>query len=391
MLSYDPAPLASLADELDRWRDLLDHRGPLPRSWRGRLRRDLETEAVAASTSMEGVAVTVDEVRRILAGERPSEVTPDDIDLVLGYRDAMGFALRRADDANFVWNRELLVNLQDRILAGKFPTGAGRIRTGAAFVVERVTGRQVFAPPQPESLAPLVDQACGRMEKGHPHPAMAAGWIHAAIAGIHPFSDGNGRTARISASLAMVRGGFKLPEFTSLEEWWGRHLPDYYAAFEPLGPTFDPDVDVTAFIETHMRGQLHQVRALDLREQVERRIWLVLEGLVEDAHLPGRVTNAVWDAFFDREVTSRYYRPLADVGPATAATDLSGAVAAGLLRPRGAGRSRRYGPGDELFRRVGAELDVEMDTHGEVARSTIGAILAARVASERANPSAPGP
>jgi Fic family protein len=294
----------------------------------------------------------------------------------------MGFAMRRADDPNFVWNRELLVTFQDRVLAGKFPLGAGRLRTGAAFIVERTTGRQVFAPPQPEELASLVDQACERMREGHPHPAMAAAWIHVAIAGIHPFRDGNGRAARVSATLGMVRGGFKLPEFTSLEEWWGRHLPDYYGAF-------DAEVDVTPFIEAHMSAQLHQVRALDLREQIERRIWLALEELVERAHLPGRVTNAAWDAFFERDVTSRYYRPLADVGPATAAADLSGAVAAGLLRPIGAGRSRRYGPGEELFRRVGAELNVEVDDLGETARSTIGVVVAARVASERAGPISP--
>jgi Fic family protein len=44
-----------------------------------------------------------------------------------------------------------------------------------------------------------------------------------AVAAIHPFRDGNGRVARVVASLAMYRGGFNLPEFTSLEEWWGRH------------------------------------------------------------------------------------------------------------------------------------------------------------------------
>ena len=46
-------------------------RGPIPRAWAGRLRRDLGAEAIAASTSMEGVPVTLEEVHRILAGDRP--------------------------------------------------------------------------------------------------------------------------------------------------------------------------------------------------------------------------------------------------------------------------------------------------------------------------------
>lgn len=70
----------------------------MPRVWASRLRRELEAEAVAASTSMEGVPVIVDEVRRILAGQSPTEVRPEDQALVEGYRQAMEFVLRRADD-----------------------------------------------------------------------------------------------------------------------------------------------------------------------------------------------------------------------------------------------------------------------------------------------------
>jgi len=78
------------------------------------------------------------------------------------------------------------------------------------------------------------------MEEGQLHPAIASGWIHVAVAAVHSFRDGNGRAARVCASLALYRGEFKRPELTSLEEWWGRHLDDYYAAFECLGGEFDP-------------------------------------------------------------------------------------------------------------------------------------------------------
>src|SRR6266511_2650363 len=107
-LPYDPRTVQELADELDAWQTRLDNRGPLPRAWAGRLRRDLEAEAIAASTSMEGVPVTVEEVRRILVGERSSSVASGDRDLVLGYRDAMSYALRRADDPVFEWSPELV-------------------------------------------------------------------------------------------------------------------------------------------------------------------------------------------------------------------------------------------------------------------------------------------
>ncbi|MBA2462284.1 MAG: hypothetical protein H0V45_11060, partial [Actinobacteria bacterium] len=108
LLPYDARSLREPCAELDVWRERLDRAGPLPRRWAGRLRRDLEAEAVAASVGMEQVPVTVDEVRRILAGERPPSVTDVDQSLVLGYREAMEYVLRRADDPGFRWSRELV-------------------------------------------------------------------------------------------------------------------------------------------------------------------------------------------------------------------------------------------------------------------------------------------
>ncbi len=386
LLPFDPKAVLDLAAELDRWKTQLDYRSPIPRAWAGRLRRDLEAEAVAASTSMEGVPVTVEEVHRILAGDRPSETREEDAALVRGYRDAMSFVLRRADDAAFKWDRELLIGLHDRILAGNWGAGAGRFRTSPAYVVDNRTGQLVFQPPAPEHVPELVDSACSVMQEGFEHPAIGAAWIHIAVAAIHPFKDGNGRASRVLASLAMYRGEFRLPEFTSLEEWWGHHQAEYYAAFRCLGETFDPNADVTPFVRAHMEAQLHQVRALDLRERVQQRIWTAVEEAVTGAGLEPRLANAVWDAFFGRSVTPRYYRPLADVSPATATNDLAAAVAAGLLRPEGRARSRRYQAGDSLYLRIGAALGVQVKETGNPARAIIIGELTKRVAAGRSRP-----
>jgi len=82
VLPFAADQVQPLCAELDAWRERLDSRGPLPRAWEGRLRKELEAEVVQASIAMEGVTVTVDEVRRILVGDRPPTVTPEDRDLV---------------------------------------------------------------------------------------------------------------------------------------------------------------------------------------------------------------------------------------------------------------------------------------------------------------------
>lgn len=380
LLPYDSALVEDLCSELDEWKTLLDYRGPLSRAWLGRLRRDLEAEAVAASTRMEGVNVTVEEVRRILAGESPPEVEPEDRSLVEGYRNAMNFVLRQADDPAFSWDRGLIVGLHDRAMAGRLDLGAGRLRTEApVFIVNRLTGKQVFLPSPGPNVQALIDQACETMEVGQPHPAIAAAWIHVAVAAVHPFSDGNGRSARILASLAMYRGGFKKREFTSLEEWWGRHLDGYYRLFEGLGSEFSPGADVTSFIRGHVEAQLHQVRALDLRLRAEQQIWTAIEEAAQDASLDRRLANALWDAFFGRDVTAGYYRSLADVSPATATNDLAAAVSSGLLRAEGQRRGRRYLPGHRLYSAVARSLLILDIGSLETARDEIVAELTRRL------------
>jgi hypothetical protein len=384
LFAFDRTALEDECAELDVWRTRLDRQGSLSRRWQGRMRRDLEAEAVAASVGMEQVPVTVDEVRRILVGERPPTVRPEDQDLVRGYREAMEFVLRRADDPGFRWSRELVTGLHDRVLAGNFAAEAGRFATGARWVVNRLTADLVFAPPDHERVPDLVDELCNEIELDASHPALRSAWVHLGLAAIHPFRDGNGRVARVCASLAMYRGGFRRREFTSLEEWWGRHLSDYYSAFACLGASFDPAVDVTPFIVAHVRAQLSQVRALDLRERIERTIWSALEVVVEDSNLQPRVVNAVWDAFFEREVTPSYYIPLTEVSRATATNDLAASVSAQLLEARGAGRGRHYVATQELFRRVGRHLDI--DVPGGIGREYVVAALTRDLAQPEQGP-----
>lgn len=359
LLPFDLDTVRPLCEELDAWHRRLSWKDWHGRAWTGRLRRDVEAEAVAASTRMEGIPVTVEEVRRILAGDRPAAVSPIDVRLVEGYRDALRYAQSRADDAKFRWNGELIIGLHDRVLGGDATEGAGRFADRPRYVAIQGVEDTLFQPPAAEQISSHVDAMCTHLNDGGLHPGAAAAWVHIATAAIHPFRDGNGRCARVLASLAMYRGGFRLWAFTTLESWWGHHRDDYYSAFRCLGRRFDPGADVTPFVEAHLRAQLSQVRALDLRDRVEHRVWDALVGLVDAGGLEERVANALWEAFFERDVTAGYYRAVTDVSPATATHDLRAAVAAGLLSTRGERRGRRYLPGPRLFEQVARKIGLE--------------------------------
>lgn len=356
MLIVNPDPqVDALVARLELLRSRLDSGATLSRRWEGRLRREMEVGAIAASTALEGVRVTPDDVRRILATDRPPAVTESDAALVAGYRDAMTYALRRADDPDFAWHPEVVRAIHDRVLAGSYALGAGRYRDRQVFVVDGSSGVVRFTPPSNDQIPKLLARAAADLETSQlPAPVLAA-LSHVTVAAIHPFADGNGRTARIVASLALLRGGYRRPEFTSLEEWWGTHTADYYAAFTGLGSAWDHAANATSFVRAHLAAHVAQVEEYEIEHAAQRDIWVALENITSGLGDP-RGVEALYDAFLGRSVTNRYYREIASVSPVTAASDLARLAAAGLLDVRGAGSSTEFVASTGLFERLAREL-----------------------------------
>lgn len=321
----------------------LSRSGVVSRRWAGRLKRELLVGAVAASSRMEGVRVDDDQTRRILAGDAVTTVSTGDAALVEGYRDAVTCAVGEATSADFIWSPQVILELHRVAMASSQQADAGVLRSEPVFVVDGA-GMVIYSAPPAPLVPALVEEMCEwlNLSRDLPGPVVSA-VVHARVAGIHPFADGNGRVARILATAAMVRGGYTIPEFTSLEEWWGSHPRSYYGAFESLHAEWTSGADITRFVATHIRAQRRQVATLTERLAVERNVWTALEDIVaEDIGLPPRATEALFDAFLGRSITNRYYRNVVGVSVATATNDLSALERAGLLAADGDGRGRTY-------------------------------------------------
>jgi Fic family protein len=78
-------------------------------------------------------------------------------------------------------------------------------------------------------MAALVDWANSAEKEGLPAP-LIAGLVHYQFLTIHPYYDGNGRTARLLATFVLHRGGYGLSGFFSLEEHQARDLESYYGS-----------------------------------------------------------------------------------------------------------------------------------------------------------------
>jgi Fic family protein len=106
-------------------------------------------------------------------------------------------------------------------------------RDGQNVIRDVATGEIIYMPPEaadvPGMMSDLVVWIARAERESLPAPVIAA-FAHYQFVTIHPFYDGNGRTARALATLILYRHGYDLGRFYSLEETYAQDLPAYYAA-----------------------------------------------------------------------------------------------------------------------------------------------------------------
>ena len=137
---------------------------------------------------------------------------------------------------------------------------SGRYRTGPVYVVRRHFGSHdeiVYTGP----AAKAVPVLCGALvkwiqtsEKEGINPVIAAGIAHQEIAAIHPFSDGNGRTARALATLILYSRGYDFRRLFALEDYYNLDRPAYYQAINIGNNYKERRRDFTSWLEYFVKG-----------------------------------------------------------------------------------------------------------------------------------------
>jgi len=96
-------------------------------------------------------------------------------------------------------------------------------------------------------------------EKNKINPAIMAGIVHQEIAAIHPFADGNGRTARALATLILYKFGYDFRRLFALEDYYNRDRQGYYKAIN-IGKNYEKRrTDFTPWLEYFIRGFKEEV------------------------------------------------------------------------------------------------------------------------------------
>lgn len=213
--------LETLLRECDELKRRLAALGPLPEPVLRQVREDSEVLHTYHSNAIEGNTLTLGETKAVLldgitvAGKRLQEHLE-----AVNHREAMRLMMRLAAVKKPLEESEIL-DIHRTILSGIQTEDAGRYRT----LRVRVAGSmRVF--PNPLKVPELMAEFIHEVNISSLHPIVVAADLHYGLVAIHPFADGNGRTARLLMNLYLIREGYA-PAYFPVER-----RGQYYDALE---------------------------------------------------------------------------------------------------------------------------------------------------------------
>ncbi len=224
------------------------------------LRQTTELSSTHYSTLIEGNRMSEREVEKVIENKQHFPGRERDEKEVKGYFRALAKVEALARKGHPL-AEDQIQNIHGFVMgAGKRNQRPTPYRTGQNVIKDSLTGRIVYLPPEakdvPALMASLVDWL-NRTKDEVPCPIRAA-MAHYQFATVHPYYDGNGRTARLLTNLVLHIGGYGLKGIYSLEEYYATNLQAYYAAIA-VGPSHNyylgrAKAEVTGWLDYFIEG-----------------------------------------------------------------------------------------------------------------------------------------
>ncbi len=339
-------PNMAVRERLDRWENAVRRDTDLgPGNWRmlavWPAARDA---AVSGSTGIEGNPLDPDAVGQILAGAAV-DADADHVREVENYNRALNLARDAAARPGFTWSHEVIHPINATVMESLPRDTHGNYRSAGEDVFVGI-----FTGPSPLVVRSLMDELVEwlRVTDRTP-PLIRSALLHLNIIAIHPFNDGNGRTARILSAMELVRDGVRSPELISIEAYLRRNRDEYVGALRTtLGPTYDPDNHpATEWLDYYTRISLDRLEARNrILDALPTDIGVLISSLA-DAREPLEWASTLLAARVGRLRTAALAELTGRSMPAARA-ELGRLVRAGWLEPRGVTRGRWYAPSSRL-------------------------------------------
>lgn len=312
--------------EISAARELILNAPILPQ-WEVKLRKEAILKMAHHSTSIEGNRLTLEQVEDLLAGEEVPAWEKDKLE-VENYVKVLEYIDRLGSKGEQGITEETLLEIHRLTTRGLLDeTESGHCRRVPVAVVDGF-GRTVFQPPPVEKVPRLMEEfvAWLNSEKATElYPVLMSGIAHYELVRVHPFVDGNGRTARALATLILYRRGFDTKRFFALDDYYNEDRSRYYAALQAVDPE---RIDITKWLEYFTEGvdvSMGRVKKAILDFSLDRRlkeakgqIYLDDRQMAILKHLQtnARITISEVQSMFgiSREMANRLIRPLLENG-----------------------------------------------------------------------------
>lgn len=211
------------------------------------------------STMIEGNQLEPDQIKEVLKYEGHFPGREREEREVKGYYTALDQVEKWVAKGILITEKNLQILHALVMSNGKITTEPSQYRDGQNVIRDSRTKAIIYMPPEAKDvknlMANMVDWI--NSNKNLPCPILA-GIAHYQFATIHPYYDGNGRTARLLTTLILHLGGYDLKGLYSLEEYYARNLGAYYDAIN-VGKSHNyymgrAESDITKWVEYFIEG-----------------------------------------------------------------------------------------------------------------------------------------
>ncbi len=195
-----------------------------------KLLRRAKVRAVTYSNQIEGNPLGEKEVTALLAGKRIAG-SKEAIAEIRNYHEALDYVETLVESSRPIRFSEMC-NLQKLITRGMIADPlSGRVRTIPVSIVNAVTVEKIEECPAPHELRGLLEDLWRWLDDTKSmNPFVRAFAFHFIAVAIHPFADGNGRTARLMQHLLLLLGGERVARFVPSETAIMRKRDRYYSS-----------------------------------------------------------------------------------------------------------------------------------------------------------------
>ena len=204
-----------------------------------KLRKNSKKKSSYASNKIEGNPLTEKQVDEVIdRDDRKHFLKPEQE--VRNYFLALNYLEEKAKKKENL-SKKLILDVQKYVVKGasKEKIGLrGPMPPGILFAVyDSQTGTPDYIPPESSEIPGLLNELIEYVNTTDDHPLIVAALVHYQLATIHPFEDGNGRTARLISGYILDINGYGFNGVGSLEEYFAYDVDEYYESLQMGLPT----------------------------------------------------------------------------------------------------------------------------------------------------------